>query len=97
VSTRREVETCATHDEQLSEWLEGRNKHVVVGDTYECCPDFSCCRPHLAQPTEVRRAFASADQRVRNKLLGAFLGALIANARPDLMVHVVAGDPEVPS
>lgn len=91
------VETCATYGEQMNEWLEGRSKHVLVGDTYECCPDFSCCRPHLAQPIEVRRAFASADQRVRNKFLGAFLGALISGARADLRVHIVAGEPEVPS
>lgn len=26
----------------------------------ECCPDFSCCEPHLAEPLEQRRAYVAA-------------------------------------
>lgn len=91
------IQTCTGDEEQLDEWVEGRSKHRLIGSTYECCPDFSCCRPHLLQPPEVRRAFRAADERGRNKFLSAFLGGLISGAAPDLKVHIIAGDPEASS
>lgn len=86
---------CATYEEQLAEWVEGRNKHaqrVLMGKSIEeCCPDFSCCKPHLAQPPEVRRAFVAGDQKKRNWFLGLFLGAFISDAQPKADVHIISG------
>lgn len=53
----------------------------VVGnhklDGGECCPDFSCCRPELLAPPEVRRAFRAASLKEREKFLSQFLAALL--------------------
>lgn len=43
----------------------------------ECCPDFSCCRPELLAPREVREAFAAASEQERMRYLAMFLGAAI--------------------
>jgi hypothetical protein len=93
------IEICETFEEQIVEWVEGRNKHVVQGDQYVCCPDFSCCRPALTQPPEVRRAFQAADQELRSKFLIVFLGGLFANVLADVSgIYVVDGAlPEEPS
>lgn len=91
-----------TAEEQLRRWVEGApvhrltpdrkvGKHVLEGG--ECCPDFSCCRPELLAPVEVRKAFAVASRKERGKLLAHFLGALIEGV--PVKVHIVTG--EVPS
>jgi hypothetical protein len=80
-----------TSEYQLRRWVAGQSIHRLVPDVEggECCPDFSCCRPDLLQPPEVRRAFAAADERGRSRWLGHFLGALLEGER----VHI-AGLPE---
>lgn len=40
---------------QLDEWVKGNPIHNSVDD--ECCPDFSCCKPNLLQPEEIRKTF----------------------------------------
>lgn len=83
---------------QLSNWIEGRSCHIrYPHGSIECCPDFSCCKSALLQPVEVRRAFADADGKGREKFRRAFLLGLIQGARPDVSVHITAGDPEEPS
>lgn len=72
-----------TPEEQLKSWVEGESIHNDERD--ECCPDFSCCRPELLQPVEVRRAFQAGSEKQRNALLMEFLGALLAGEN----VHVV--------
>lgn len=83
-----------SYDEQLTRWVSGESVHVAargnLEDT-ECCPDFSCCRPQLLQPVEVRRAFVAADSGKRNEFLMAFLGGLFSNAAPDVSVHITDG------
>lgn len=59
-----------TYEEQLSEWAAGRPIHGNC-----CVPDFSCCKPELLQPEEVRRAFVACGEEERVKFLFAFLGA----------------------
>jgi hypothetical protein len=82
-----------TPDEQLALWVEGESFHN--GDPKdpqsECCPDFSCCKPELLQPVEVRRAFVAASDRERHKFLMAFLQAAVAKL--PAKVHVAGSDP----
>jgi len=80
-----------TYDDQLTAWVAGEPGHFGA----QCCPDFSCCKPEFLQPVEVRRAFQLADESGRKKYLMAFLGAAIAQARPDKRVHITDGsEPE---
>lgn len=96
--TNKPIEVVTTYEEQLRRWCDGDSVHVNFrGGGVECCPDFSCCKPHLLQPVEVRRAFTAADQKGRNKFLMAFLGGAISDARPELRVHIIGGEPELES
>ena len=76
-----------TVDEQLKFWLSGKSIHNQDRD--ECCPDFSCCRPELQAPKEVREIFYMAylkdNQDLINRLLMEFLGHLVAGKN----VHIV--------
>jgi len=72
---------CVTSlDEQLKLWLAGESVHVTIAGrkrgTTDCCPDFSCCRPALLQPLEIRQAFVNADEKGRHVFLLRFLQAL---------------------
>lgn len=79
-----------TGDEQLKSWLEGKPVHNKDRD--ECCPDFSCCRPHLLAPEHIRRMYCNADKRgdheTVDKLLMEFLGRLLDDACPDKAVYI---------
>jgi hypothetical protein len=73
-----------TTDEQLTLWQQGTSVHM--GDKKEggqCCPDFSCCRPDIHTPQEVRDvyvvAFRSGNETVTMRLLGEFLGNALAS------------------
>lgn len=61
-------------EKQLDEWVKGNPIHNKVDD--ECCPDFSCCRPHLLIPEERRKAFKAADDRQRESMLVSAIGKL---------------------
>lgn len=64
-----------TPDEQLRRWVDGKSE--CPNTDGECCPDFSCCMPHLLAPEPARRAFAASPPEQREQWLGAFLrGAL---------------------
>jgi hypothetical protein len=82
------VTRAKTHDissdEQLNRWVSGESLHRSVRgfEDGECCPDFSCCKPELKQPEEIRRAFARAGDDDRHKFLGMFLSAAIQHAFP---------------
>lgn len=97
-----------TSEEQLARWLDGKPVHrqfklklvdkdgvTVVGerDMDECTPDFSCCRPNLLVDLEIRVAFVSAPQHLRNKFLGTFLRAMLADVHADEKVTVAGGTP----
>lgn len=85
-----------SYNEQLRLWVAGESHHVLVNKRVgeECCPDFSCCRPDMLQPIEVRWAFQAADRPGRDRLLMVFLGAAISNYRPTAKVHIVGAEPE---
>lgn len=72
-----------TYLEQLEGWLNGEPKH---GD--QCVPDFSCCRPELLAPKEVREVFMQAyeadNERVIMRLCMEFLGAAFSGKK----VHI---------
>lgn len=72
-------------DEQIDRWLSGESLHRSVPglEGGECCPDFSCCKPELKQPEEIRRAFVGANAADRHKFLKMFLSALIQHAFPE--------------
>jgi len=77
-------------DKQTLEWAKGNPTHNVVDD--ECCPDFSCCSPGLLVPPEVRHVFYNAyekgDANTTNRLLGEFLGKMLAHDVPSCKVHI---------
>jgi hypothetical protein len=90
---------------QLQEWLAGRPWHNPFdpddtrhdGDTGrgECCPDFSCCAPHMMASEEARRAFAISSCDARMGMLFGFLGGLVQEVKPDPKADYLAGDPDV--
>lgn len=84
-------------DEQVERWVTGESVHN--DERGECCPDFSCCKPELQAPEDVRQAFAMAfhtDPSATHLLLGSFLGAALKMAlaekeRPDSEVYIAGG------
>ena len=73
-----------THDEQLQLWLDGKPVHGAkygderdIEEDGECCPDFSCCRPDLLWPYEVRKRFVEANQKKRNGMLFSSMASLV--------------------
>lgn len=59
---------------QLDEWVKGNSIHNTTDE--ECCPDFSCCKPELQQPEEIRKLFYHGNNDVREMLLCTFLGEI---------------------
>ncbi|MGG8495942.1 hypothetical protein ACQY1Q_05975 [Tenacibaculum sp. TC6] len=45
---------------QLIEWVKGNSIHNEKDN--ECCPDFSCCKPNLLQPEEIRKTFYTLSE-----------------------------------
>ncbi|KKN60307.1 hypothetical protein LCGC14_0533570 [marine sediment metagenome] len=87
-----ELTAQITEDEQLQLWVKGKSVHCD-----QCCPDFSCCRPELLAPPEVRRAYQVANQKERSKYLGAFLGEAIATYDPKAKVYIAGITEEEPN
>ena len=73
-------------DDQLAKWVAGESVHN--DERNECCPDFSCCKPELLAPKDVREKFVAADEEGRMAFLGHFLGAALALAGA-AKVHIV--------
>jgi hypothetical protein len=75
------IEDKSVHNNDIP-WLKGG----------ECCPDFSCCKPELLAPKEVRMLFYKADMegdtKTTSRLLGEFLSRLIEFAVPKKKVHI---------
>jgi hypothetical protein len=79
-----------TYQEQLERWVAGESVHRENC----CCPDFSCCRPELAAPAEVRQAFIAAGSSERTQFLSDFLSAVIqADAKLPKTEMAVTGKP----
>lgn len=80
-------------EHQLEQWVAGNSIHngKKSDPQSECCPDFSCCKPELLAPLEVRKAFQAGDQATRSKFLMAFLGAMLSGTAVD--VHIIDSDP----
>lgn len=97
-------------EETTKEWLEGQGvgglmftqqhpdalgvcKVNVFG--HECCPDFSCCKPELLWPKDVRQSFYDAWKS------GANVGDFLSQAMSSLLdtettpVHVAGLDKQV--
>lgn len=73
---------------QLAEWLAGRPWHNTARG--ECCPDFSCCQPHLLADEDARRAFVNGSPETRHRMLYGFLGKALQESKV-----YVAGDPDI--
>lgn len=78
-----------TPDEQLRRWALGDS--VCPNTRHECCPDFSCCKPKLGWPLEMRRGFMAAGQGEREKMMMGALGALLESVGEK--AYVTRGDP----
>lgn len=93
--SKPEIRIVETTGEQLRLWVSGESVHKNLPEmnTYECCPDFSCCKPELQAPVEVRQAFAVGSPAQRDEFLMMFLGAMLASHKPEAKVHLVGGEP----
>lgn len=80
-------------EEQLNEWVKGNPIHNQVED--ECCPDFSCCKPHLLADEQTRKLFKAANEDQREGMLFGFLGEAIARELPGIKVYLVNGKTEI--
>jgi hypothetical protein len=73
---------------QLDEWVKENSIHNDVDD--ECCPDFSCCKPELLQPLEIRKTFKavsdSGDEQTKMSMLMGFLGGLVSTESKNIYV-----------
>jgi len=77
-----------TPERQVALWVQG--KPACPNTNGECCPDFSCCRPKLLARTVVRKRFAAAGRKERQRMCMDFFGAFIASMpRGDKRVHIV--------
>jgi hypothetical protein len=85
-SNPKRMSRALTCDEQLALWVSGESIHNSSRD--ECCPDFSCCNPEIRTPIEERRRFASANESERSRMLGHFLGQMIARHAPKKRVLI---------
>lgn len=87
------IKLVDTHEEQLALWVKGESTHVKVllmgNESFECCPDFSCCNPSLKAPYEERRHFAALSEQERTPMLMAFLTKLIDRECPDQKVRII--------
>jgi hypothetical protein len=75
-----EIPLVDTDAEQLTRWLAGERVHVrgtKRGDSWRCCPDFSCCRAELLAPLEQRQAFVDGDEPARAKMAMKFLARVM--------------------
>jgi len=79
--------------QQLEGWLNGNPQHNVIDD--ECCPDFSCCRPELLQPEEVRKSFAAARPGQQVDFFAVFLSAACSASGRN--VHIISDKPDTNS
>ena len=72
-----------THLEQLEAWQRGVAIHQVSNGG-QCCPDFSCCRPELLAPQDVRDVFVEAYKQGHEdgttRVLMTFLGNAFAES-----------------
>ncbi len=64
--------------DQLIQWVAGNSIHNEVDG--ECCPDFSCCKPELKAPEEIRKTYMAANDEQRETFLFSFLGNAISLA-----------------
>lgn len=74
------------NNNQISEWVNGNPIHNKTDG--QCCPDFSCCKPHLLADKDVRIKFKEANDSDRFGMLTYFLSALIASETPEEKVHI---------
>jgi hypothetical protein len=49
----------------------------------ECCPDFSCCRPSMKWPPEMRQKFASSNRDDQMSMLGMAMTGLLIKEKID--------------
>lgn len=63
--------------DQLVHWVLGKSFHNTKG---ECCPDFSCCRPELRAPAEVRKQYVTTPRSKQEEMLVGFLGAMLKSS-----------------
>jgi len=79
---------------QTLDWLNGNPQHNKIDN--ECCPDFSCCKPELLAPIEIRQLFYNAEinnnHKLVDRLLGEFLSKMIDYIPSKPKVHIAGLD-----
>jgi hypothetical protein len=61
----------------LEQWVAGNPVHD--NERNECCPDFSCCKPHLLASEEERKEFISSTPARRASMLMIFLDRMLSD------------------
>ena len=72
--------------EQLDSWQQGKPIHNDEAD--ECCPDFSCCRPELLAPPDIRDMFVAAYQSGREEVWMRMLMTFLEKAVSAKRVYI---------
>lgn len=96
---KNSFEECNNYRErcryQTEEWVKGNAVHNYIDN--ECCPDFSCCKPELLQPKEIRETFLHAKEEQRLGMLFSFLGAGLSSMGHEVgeSVHLADGKHEI--
>jgi len=77
-------------EEQIEKWVAGNPTHnprLIIGGQMvsggECCPDFSCCQPHLLAPEEERIFFRDNPDK-RSGMLVEFLARMLRDEGHDV-------------
>ena len=76
-----------THLEQLEAWQRGVAIHQVSNGG-QCCPDFSCCRPELLAPQDVRDVFVEAYKQGHEDVTTRFLMTFLGNAFAESNIYI---------
>ena len=73
-------------EKQLELWVKGESVHN--DEKGECCPDFSCCKPHLLAPEHERKVFLEASQKGDDKTTTSMLFEFLGRAFSSPKVYV---------
>lgn len=90
MTTRPEISDM-TYNQQLAAWCAGNSVHIGTTDEGWCTPDFSCCRPELGVPLEVRERFLSASENERHRMMSVFLKHAVESMGSSAKVHISGG------
>ncbi len=79
-----------TYLEQLESWVSGNPQHDYIHN--QCCPDFSCCRPDLLAPIEVRELFLAAYKSDNERVIIRMCMEFLSRAFEEQSIYIAGLD-----